>query len=785
MSHAASRSTHAITTLGLALIAGQAMAQCGSGWQAFDPSSALPQTIPANQTITAVGLWDPDGLGAAQSRLVIAAARPASWYEPDVILVYQNDPVMGWQRLPSLGTSNLGRIEWLESEINGDLTALGNYGVLNGNTFNGNSNRFGVGGWSPSSPGFVAGTRSYIRGSAGERYLGGQFQVFLGNTVVQNLVRADFSGFSQLGNITPGPVNAVARNIIGELFVGGAFTSVGGVNATNVARLSFGTWQPIGPGLAGGEVTALAVLPSGELVASGSFTAPPGRMARWDGTAWQPMGSGLDAPATRLHVRPSGDLIAVGPFTTAGGQPAAAIARWDGSAWSALGAGLGGVAVGLVDLPTGELVAAGPFSSAGTAVTRGVAAWNGVEWTSRLQSSGLNGPVRVIRQLSGNRVAIGGDFSSVGTTAAPRIAMLDRSTGLWSPLGSPVGATDGSVNDILELPSGQILAAGSFTTIAGVAAPRIALWNGSAWTSINTITAPGSVSKLQLTPAGVVLVGGSFSAMGNALGTVTAGGIARWSPSAGWSAVPQPPTSIVNVVYQTPTGDIIAGQDGAGIISRLSGASWQQLGGFFGSIFDPQLGSILRYRDTIPLASGEFALGGAFNFTAPGLFSSSVARWDGSAWRPYSFGINGTVNALLQLPSGDLLAAGNFSLADGGADIARWDGQRWLRVGEGFDNAVLSLARLNDGTIVAGGTFLAAGATPTPYLASLSGGLVCYANCDCSTGAAALSPADFSCFLARYRAGDAAANCDQSTATPVLTPSDFTCFLAKYRAGCP
>lgn len=62
--------------------------------------------------------------------------------------------------------------------------------------------------------------------------------------------------------------------------------------------------------------------------------------------------------------------------------------------------------------------------------------------------------------------------------------------------------------------------------------------------------------------------------------------------------------------------------------------------------------------------------------------------------------------------------------------------------------------------------------------------LACYANCDGSTGTPQLSPADYTCFLARYRAGDVYANCDGSTGT-VFSPADYTCFLAKYRAGCP
>jgi len=61
----------------------------------------------------------------------------------------------------------------------------------------------------------------------------------------------------------------------------------------------------------------------------------------------------------------------------------------------------------------------------------------------------------------------------------------------------------------------------------------------------------------------------------------------------------------------------------------------------------------------------------------------------------------------------------------------------------------------------------------------------CYANCDGSTGSPALSAADFTCFLTKFRAGDAYANCDGSTGSPSLTAADFTCFLTKFRAGCP
>ena len=75
----------------------------------------------------------------------------------------------------------------------------------------------------------------------------------------------------------------------------------------------------------------------------------------------------------------------------------------------------------------------------------------------------------------------------------------------------------------------------------------------------------------------------------------------------------------------------------------------------------------------------------------------------------------------------------------------------------------------------------AAGAVLTINAASTP----CYANCDGSTDIPVLSAADFSCFLAKFRAGDPGANCDGSTDIPVLSAADFSCFLAAFRAGCP
>jgi hypothetical protein len=69
---------------------------------------------------------------------------------------------------------------------------------------------------------------------------------------------------------------------------------------------------------------------------------------------------GDDRLGLALAVLPSGDLIAGGYFTTAGGVSANRIARWNGTSWSALGTGMNSWrSYALAVLPNGDLIAGG------------------------------------------------------------------------------------------------------------------------------------------------------------------------------------------------------------------------------------------------------------------------------------------------------------------------------------------------------------------------------------------------------------------------------------------
>src|SRR5262245_14130350 len=109
------------------------------------------------------------------------------------------------------------------------------------------------------------------------------------------------------------------------------------------------SWRPTFGGLPGtdDEINALTVFDDGSgaaLYAGGMFTVAGGQVAnhvaKWDGSSWSPLGSGLEWRVWTLAAFDDGSgaaLYAGGAFWVPGGYY---IARWDGTAWSAVGSGM-------------------------------------------------------------------------------------------------------------------------------------------------------------------------------------------------------------------------------------------------------------------------------------------------------------------------------------------------------------------------------------------------------------------------------------------------------------
>ncbi|NJO07450.1 MAG: hypothetical protein HC876_19135 [Chloroflexaceae bacterium] len=118
-----------------------------------------------------------------------------------------------------------------------------------------------------------------------------------------------------------------------------------------------------------GDVRALVLGPDGTLYACGSFSAPGPSVARWNGTAWQAMGT-PGVLALALAIGHDGTLYAGGLDTGAGAN----VVAWNGSTWAKLGSGPG-IVYALHINAQGRLYAGGELSD-------GVRWWDGVTWQS-------------------------------------------------------------------------------------------------------------------------------------------------------------------------------------------------------------------------------------------------------------------------------------------------------------------------------------------------------------------------------------------------------------------
>src|SRR5262245_33492972 len=140
-----------------------------------------------------------------------------------------------------------------------------------------------------------------------------------------------------------GTVSAAVLDASGNLYIGGAFTSVGDVAATNIAKWNGSSWSALGSGV-NGSVYALVVSGS-NLYVGGDFTQAGASAAnginKWEGGSWSARGSGMGGgsyPAVYALAVSGNDVYAGGDFSTAGGVDIGyGIAKWNGSSWSALG----------------------------------------------------------------------------------------------------------------------------------------------------------------------------------------------------------------------------------------------------------------------------------------------------------------------------------------------------------------------------------------------------------------------------------------------------------------
>ncbi len=321
-------------------------------------------------------------------------------------------------------------------------------------------------------------------------------------------------------NGTNGEVWALAA-IGSDLYVGGNFTSAGGLSANYIAKWDGSNWSPLGGGL-NGPVFSLVTRGS-DLYAGGLFSTADGvpalNVAKWNGTNWSSLGSGLASfSATEALAFMGSTLFVAGGFWEAGGVPADLIAKWDGTNWSPLGSGLNSTAHSLI-VNGNDLYVVGSFTSAGGVATAHIARWNNTTETWYWPiGQGTNSYARDL-QIIGGDLYIGGDFTIAGGIPSNYIAKWDIANSTWSTLGTGMNTSISSLTII----GNDLYAAGDFTIAGGINANHVAKWNGTTWSPLG-IGTNYSVWKLAVIGQDLY-AGGVFTSAGG----VSANHIAKYS----------------------------------------------------------------------------------------------------------------------------------------------------------------------------------------------------------------------------------------------------------------
>ncbi|HEX5054093.1 MAG TPA: hypothetical protein VFZ65_20105 [Planctomycetota bacterium] len=514
------------------------------------------------------------------------------------------------------------------------------------------------------------------------------------------------------------------------LVVGGGFRTAGAVLTLGVAAFDFATgeWSSVGASVIHSVAAVLTTI-DGRLVACGSTILPavPNQhlVARFDGAAWQVLGS-ADASVHALVELPNGDLVVGGSFTSIDGVAAACVARWDGASWHALGSGTNQPVTALAVLPNSDLVVGGGFTVAGGVNARRVARWDGNGWHAL--GAGISGWillsldfswVHALAVLPNGDLVVGGQFLVAGTTPAARVARWDGTS--WHAFGA--GWND-TVRTLHVDPAGRLIAGGAFTN-------GIAAWNGSVWTPLGSLVFegwgfPAEVWTITTLPNGDLVAGGAF----HRASTVPVANIARWN-GAQWTAMARGFDESIYCVARLANGDVAVGgafRGAPGVaaerVARFDGAAWRSLGaGVVGGTIDPQQRAVWAIA---PLANGGFVVGGNFNTVAGNVPAQYVARWDGTAWSGLGSGVPYRVRTIVELPNGDIVVAGAFTLPSGApsAAVARWNDTAWQSMGSGMGGPspyVSSLLVLPNGDLVAAGFFTTAGGVAANSIARWDG----------------------------------------------------------------
>jgi hypothetical protein len=260
-------------------------------------------------------------------------------------------------------------------------------------------------------------------------------------------------------------------------------------------------WLPLGQGLDGEPFMQSMLVYKGELYVAGRFKYTANQrlrnIARWNGTRWDSVGSGLNEYSDALCIY-NNELYVSGEFKEAGGKPAHKIAKWNGNRWDSVGSGSNWGASTMAAF-NGKLYVGGPFDVLGNKPVYGLGVWSGNTWSPMKEELVGNYTVCETGSCAGKIVLclpcvysllayngclyVGGNFKKAGKLVVNNIAKWNDTT--WTTIGHGLNDSN-SVVEGMAVYNGKLYVAGDFTKIDGKTMNNIAMWDGYNWQPLDS-----------------------------------------------------------------------------------------------------------------------------------------------------------------------------------------------------------------------------------------------------------------------------------------------------------
>lgn len=508
-----------------------------------------------------------------------------------------------------------------------------------------------------------------------------------------------------------GQVSAIVVQSDGKVIVGGAFTRLNPAGAPSVtvtnsdgttttttvsnrsrlARLSStGLVDTDFDPNPNGVVLALALQSDGKLLVGGSFTTfQPAGDATWT----------LRKYAARLNTDGKVDATYNLDISELGGN------RVDSLRIQADGRVLIG----------GAFTSLHPIGGAARLNRRNFArltATGAVDTTFDASTGGTTGAIvnALAVQPDGKVIAVG-NFADLGGAKSTNIARF-RAEGTADPDFSNALTSDGAINAVVVRPNG---------------APAPSQLRGFAWLNANGTLRPGftsasnlsgEVSAIAVQADGRILLGGSFSDLGN----LTGGNLIRFNANGTIDPTfnPAPNGQVTGIVVQADGRIVIVGA-----FTTVGGVTRNRIAridpnGSLDTTYDPNASG--RIGSVLLESTGTIVVGGAFTSFTPNLSTEVVTRnyiarinANGTVDAAYNPTMSGVVNALALQGDGKVIAGGFFNTVqpNGGATaftrnyLARLntDGTLDQNFDPNANGPVYALVALANGQLYVGGTF--------------------------------------------------------------------------------